>query len=74
MRGRMLVSLFSPEPLAVDHVPPTIKRCWENVNAYFNVDSLLEGSIWIFICGALLVVPDGPVSAIMAASQHRQRY
>jgi len=43
------------------------------MNGNFNMNSL-EGYIGLGICGVLLVVPGGPISAIMAAFQHWQRY
>ena len=44
-----------------------------NMNSNFNMN-FLKGSIGLCICGVLLVVPDGPISAIMGAFQHWQRY
>lgn len=61
--------LFSPSPLATDKVvPPTIKVAG-NVNSNFNVNSL-EGYIEPCICGVLLFVPDGSLSAIMTTIRH----
>jgi hypothetical protein len=64
---------FSHLPLAVDKVILLPSNVAGNMNSNFNMNSL-KGSIGLCVCGLLLVVPDGPISAIMGAFQHWQRY
>ena len=75
MRRRMSLFHFSHPPwtlLAIGKVvPPTINVAG-NVNSTFR--NALEDFIELSIYGMLLVVPDGPISAIMAAFRHWQRY
>ena len=76
MRRCMSLFHFSHPPwtlLAIGKVvPPTINVAG-NVNSTFSM-SALEDFIEPSICGMLLVVPDGPISAIMAAFRHWRRY
>jgi hypothetical protein len=70
MRGRALVSLFSPMHNAV-HLPSNVAMnictiIWTRAHWQVAIDSCIGG--------VLLVTSDAAVVVIMAASQHQQRY